>query len=76
MEVQLIAAVILLWIPAVAAASVRGSPFDPTGVSVWFAWLALFGSIYATYRAYHSFKEEDLPTALPDGFDEEDYVYG
>lgn len=50
--------------------------FQGTPVANWFAWLGFLGSWYATYKAYHSFKEEDLPSPLPEGFDEEDYVYG
>ena len=76
MEVQLMAALIILWIPGVGAASVADLESPSSVVSIWFAWLAFFGSIFTTYKAYHSFKEEDLPSALPEGFDEEDYVYG
>lgn len=73
-EAQASAVLVLLFIPVVAASSTVKS--DAPLVSTWFAWLGLFGSIYVTYKAYHSFKEEDLPSALPEGFDEEDYVYG
>lgn len=72
-EAQLTAVLIILWIPVVSTAS---SPDFPYPVTTWFAWLGFFGSIYATYKAYHSFKEQDLPSDVPDGYDEEDYVYG
>lgn len=73
LEVQLIAGLVLIWTPAVGSVSTVG---NASPVTVWFAWLGFFGSIYATYKAYHSFKEEDLPTPLPDGYDEDDFVYG
>lgn len=73
MEAQVTALLIFLWIPVIICISTYdGGPV----VATWFAWLGLFGNIYATYKAYHSFKEEDLPSDLPDGYDEEDYVYG
>lgn len=31
-----------------------------SGVGIFFGWLAFFGSIYTTFKAYHSFKEEQL----------------
>lgn len=72
-EAQLTALLMVLWVPGVASASsYRAAPI----IATWFSWLGFFGSVYATYKAYHSFKEEDLPSALPEGFDEEDYVYG
>lgn len=73
LEVQLVAVAVVLWVPVVATVSAVGKA--PT-LSVWFAWLGFFGTMYATFLAYHSFKEEDLPTGVPAGFDEEDYVYG
>lgn len=73
LEVQWIAVLVLTWIPVIASASsIDAAPL----VATWFAWLGFIGSFYATYKAYHSFKEEDLPSPLPEGFDEEDYVYG
>lgn len=73
LEVQLIALSVLLWVPLVATVSAVGkAPL----LTVWFAWLGFFGNIYATFLAYHSFKEEDMPTAVPVGFDEEEFVYG
>lgn len=73
MDSQFTAILIFLWIPVVASVSTfNGAPM----VATWFAWLGFFGSIYATYQAYHSFKEGDLPSDLPEGYDEEDYVYG
>jgi hypothetical protein len=73
LEVQLIAILVIVWIPLVGSVSSVGSA--PT-LTVWFAWLGFFGSLYATFKAYHSFKEEDLPSGIPSGFDEENYVYG
>lgn len=73
LEAQCTAILIVLWIPVLVCISTYdGGPV----LATWFAWLGFFGSIYATYKSYHSFKEEDLPTDLPDGYDEEDYVYG
>jgi hypothetical protein len=79
LEVQLIAVLALLWIPLVGAVSAvkKGtSGFSTPTLTVWFAWLGFFASLYGTFKAYHSFKEEDLPTPIPSGFDEEDIVYG
>lgn len=73
LEAQLIAVLVILWIPLVASVSAVGKA---TALTVWFAWLGFFGSIYATFKAYHSFKEEDLPTDIPPEYDEEGYVYG
>lgn len=73
LEVQWIGFLVVLWIPVLVSTSTVGAA--PV-VATWFAWGGFFGAFYATYKAYHSFKEEDLPSALPDGFDEEDYVYG
>lgn len=85
LEGQLVGVMALLWIPLVASVSALES-VDRTGtdtligksdaVSVWFAWLGFFGSVYGAFKAYHSFKEQDLPSPVPTGFDEEDYVYG
>lgn len=73
LEVQWIGSLVVVWIPVlVSTSTVDAAPV----VATWFAWGGFFGAFYATYKAYHSFKEEDLPSALPDGFDEEDYVYG
>lgn len=72
-EAQLTAVLVILWIPVVATVSSIGAA---PRVATWFAWLGFLGSMYATFKAYHSFKEEDLPSDLPDGFDEEEYVYG
>lgn len=80
-EIQWIAFLVILWVPVVVSTSTVGSlnlsadditPF----LAIWFAWGGLFGAMYATYKAYHSFKEEDLPSAPPDGYNEADYVYG
>lgn len=72
-EVQATGALIFLWVPVVISVSIyNAAPL----VATWFAWLGFLASFYATYKAYHSFKEEDLPSDLPDGFDEEQYVYG
>lgn len=73
LEVQLVGVAVLLWVPLVATVSAIGKA---PPLTTWFAWLGFFGNIYATFLAYHSFKEEDLPTNIPVGFDEEDYVYG
>lgn len=73
LEVHLIFALVIPWTLGVFTVSLYGAA---TRLTMWFAWFAFFGSIYATYKAYHSFKEEDLPSALPEGFDEEDFVYG
>jgi hypothetical protein len=73
LEVQLIAILAVVWIPLVGSVSaVNKAPL----LTVWFAWLGFFGTMYATFKAYHSFKEEDLPSAIATGFDEENYVYG
>lgn len=72
-EAQFTAVLTFLWIPLVASSSTYQSP---THIATVFSWLGFFGSIYASYKAYHSFKEEDLPSPIPDGFDEENYVYG
>ncbi len=72
-EVHLIALLFVLWTLGVITVSTKDGG---DGVTLWFAWLAFFGSAYATFKAYHSFKEEDQPSVLPDGFDEEDFVYG
>lgn len=77
-EVQWIGVLVLVWIPVVISSStISSSPggADPI-VATWFAWGGFFGAFYATYKAYHSFKEEDLPSSLPEGYDEEDYIYG
>lgn len=73
LEVQLVGLSVVLWVPLVAAVSAVGKA---PNLTIIFAWLGFFGAIYATFLAYHNFKEEDLPTGLPVGFDEEDYVYG
>lgn len=73
LEVQLVGLAVLLWVPLVASVSAINKA---SSLSIWFAWLGFFGNIYATFLAYHSFKEEDLPSQVPAGFDEEDYVYG
>lgn len=79
LEVQWIGSLAVLWVPVVVSTStiagknsVIGAPF----LAIWFSWGGFFGTLYATYKAYHSFKEEDLPSALPEGYDEADYVYG
>lgn len=72
LEAQFTAFMIILWIPVLATTSSN----NYENVATWFSWLGFFGSIYASYKAYHSFKEEDLPSSLPEGFNEEDYVYG
>lgn len=73
MEWQLTAVLIVLWIPPVISVSTfNAAPL----VATWFSWLGFLSSMYATLKAYHSAREEDLPSDLPDGFDEEDYVYG
>ncbi|CAN8070751.1 unnamed protein product [Agarophyton chilense] len=59
-------------IVVISASTHNGADF----IIKWFAWLGFFGSIYATFKSYHSFKEGDLPTVLPENFDEEIYVYG
>lgn len=72
-EVQGISAMVILWIPVlVSISAVNAAPI----VATWFAWGGFLGSFYATYKAYHSFKEEDLPSSLPQGYEEEDYIYG
>lgn len=73
LEAQLIALLVILWIPLVASCSSVGKA---PSLTIWFAWLGFLGSIYATFKAYHSFKEEDLPTDIPPEYDEEGYVYG
>ena len=72
-EVHLVAVLVLLWTFGVITVSTHNGG---DGIMRWFSWGAFFGSIYATFKSYHSFKEEDLPTPLPDGFDGEDFVYG
>lgn len=72
-EFYLIGLLVVVWLPGVATVS---SHEGGDNLQRWFTWLAFFGSIYASFKAYHSYKEEDLPTVLPDGFDEEDFVYG
>lgn len=76
LEAQFTALLVLLWIPIVATASTVGDELGTPIVATWFSWLGFLGSFYATFKAYHSFKEEDLPSERSDGFDEEDYVYG
>jgi hypothetical protein len=79
LEVQLIAVLALLWIPLVGAVSAvqkGSSAFSAPVLTIWFGWLGFFASLFATFKAYHSFKEEDLPTPIPSGLDEEDIVYG
>ncbi len=72
-EVHLILVLVLSWTFGVITVSTyQGGD----GIVMWFTWLAFFGSIYSTFKAYHSFKEEDLPTVPPEGFDGEDFVYG
>lgn len=73
LEVWWIGFLVLFWIPIII--TVSKYPLLPA-VAVWFSWAGFFASIYATFKAYHSFKEEDLPSQLPDGFEEEDHVYG
>lgn len=73
-EAQWTGLVIFLWMPVLVSVSTINEL--PTIVATWFAWLGFFGACYASYKAYHSFKEEDLPSPSPGGFDEEDYVYG
>lgn len=72
-EVHLVAFLFVMWIFGVITVSTYEGG---DALMRWFAWGAFFGSAYATFKSYHSFKEEDLPTVLPDGFDEEDFVYG
>lgn len=73
LEVWWIGFLVVFWVPIIITAS----KYPPQkGVVVWFSWLGFFASIYATFKAYHSFKEEDLPSEPPEGFEEEDYVYG
>lgn len=72
-EAQFTVVLIFLWLPVVFVASSLNAAAP---VAIWFAWFGFFGSIYATYKAYHCFKEEDLPSDLPEGYDEENYVYG
>lgn len=72
-EVQWIAILVPIWIPAVVATNKFRIE---SSVGAWFSWGGFFGSAYATFKAYHSFKEEDLPSRAPDGFEEESYVYG
>lgn len=64
--------VLLFTVVVGTTSNYNGAPI----VATWFAWLGFFGSMYATYKAYHWCKEEDLPSSLPDGYDEESYVYG
>lgn len=73
LEVMWISFLVLFWIPIIITTSKH--PLLPA-VVVWFSWAGFFASIYATFKAYHSFKEEDLPSDLPDDFEEEDHVYG
>lgn len=73
LEVQLVGLSIIFWVPLVATVSAVG---QAPALTITFVWLGFFGAMYATFLAYHSFKEQDLPTGLPVGFDEEDYVYG
>lgn len=72
-EVHLIGILAVFWLFGACTVSTHNGGDQ---IVRWFTWLAFFGSIYATFKAYHSFKEEDLPTVLPNGFDEEDFVYG
>ncbi|PXF45871.1 hypothetical protein BWQ96_04408 [Gracilariopsis chorda] len=72
-EPQVTALLVFFWIFVVASASTHG---DVDFIIVVFAWLGFFGSIFATFKSYHSFKERDLPTVMPENYDEEDYVYG
>lgn len=73
LEVQLVSVGVIMWVPLVATvSSVGNAPM----ITVWFAWLGFFSTIYASFLAYHSFKEQDLPNGLPAGFDEEENVYG
>lgn len=73
LEPQLITFLVIIWTIVITSASTRnGADF----VTIWFSWLGFFGSIYATFKSYHSLKEADLPSNLPDNFDEENYVYG
>lgn len=72
-EVHLVLALIVWWGFGIITVSLHRAT---DGLVLWFSWLAFFGSVYCTFKAYHSFKEEDLPTVLPDGFDGDDFVYG
>ena len=78
-EAQITALLVIIWIPVVGAASHQyGLPYESVTppATIWFSWLGFFACIYATLKAYHSFKEEDLPSDLPEGYNEEEYVYG
>eukprot|EP00171_Calliarthron_tuberculosum_P007310 IDg7310t1 len=62
-EMYLIGVLIVVWLIGVGSVSSQDRGEE---LVRWFAWLAFFGSMYATFKAYHSSKEEDLPTVLPD----------
>jgi len=72
-EVHLIAILVLIWTLGVVTVSTRNKGTD--GLMTCFAWMAFFGSLFATFKAYHSFKEMDLPTVHPD-IDVNEHVYG
>lgn len=72
-EVHLILVLVLLWTLGVVTVSTKNRGTD--GLMTWFAWLSFFGSVFATFKAYHSFKEMDLPTVHPD-LDGNEHVYG
>mmetsp|Transcript_14432 Transcript_14432/g.29518 ORF Transcript_14432/g.29518 Transcript_14432/m.29518 type:complete len:175 (-) Transcript_14432:1061-1585(-) len=74
-EMYMMMALTLWWVPGVATASAINNAHK-SGVGTFFAWASFFGSILATYKAYHSYKEEDEPDSVPYGYDEGAYIYG
>ena len=65
---------VVLWIPVVGvASSIEAASRD---VTIWFAWIGFAATAYAMMVAYHVWVESDLPTPNPEGFDDDDYIYG
>lgn len=45
-------------------------------VTTWFAWIGWASVGFVVLKAYHAWVESDLPTPNPEGFDDDDYIYG